>query len=63
MAAREAAPNLGLTLVEREARGSEELLRGLESMAQADAYLSIPGGYPTGFYDEINRLTIRKSTT
>jgi putative ABC transport system substrate-binding protein len=60
MAARQAAPNLGLTLVEREARGREELLRGLEAIAEADAYLSIPGGFPTGFYDEITRLTNSK---
>lgn len=25
-----------------------------------DAYLSIPGGFPTGFYDEITRLTNSK---
>jgi len=60
MAARQAAPSLGLTLVEREARGREELLRGLEAMAEADAYLSIPGGFATGFYDEITRLSNAK---
>jgi putative tryptophan/tyrosine transport system substrate-binding protein len=60
MAARQAAPNLGLTLIEREARGREELLRGLEALAETDAYLSIPGGFPTGFYDEITRLTNSK---
>ena len=32
MAARQAATNLGLTLVEREARQREELVRGLEAM-------------------------------
>ena len=58
MAARQAAPNLGITLVERQARGREELLRGLEVMA--DAYLSIPGGLATGFYEEITRLTNAK---
>jgi putative tryptophan/tyrosine transport system substrate-binding protein len=60
MAARQAAPNLGLTLVEREARGREELRRGLEAITEADAYLSIPGGFATGFYDEIIRLTNAK---
>jgi putative ABC transport system substrate-binding protein len=59
-AARQAALNLGLTLIEREARGREELLRGLEAIAQADAYLSIPGGIATGFYDEITRLSNTK---
>ncbi len=56
MAARQAAPTLGLTLVEREARSREEMLRALEALQQADAYLSIPGGFPTGHYDEIIRL-------
>jgi putative ABC transport system substrate-binding protein len=60
MAARQAAPTLGLTLIEREARGRDELRSALESMAKADAYLSIPGGIPTGFYDEINQMTISK---
>ena len=60
MAARQAAPSLGLTLIEREARGQEELRRGLEAIAEADAYLSIPGGFATGFYDEIVRLTNAK---
>ncbi len=55
-AARQAAPGLGITLIEREARGREELLQSLEAMAEADAYLSIPGGFPTGYYDEIIRL-------
>ena len=56
-AARLAAPNLGLTLVEREARGLDEFRRGMKSMDEADAYLSIPGGFPTGYYDEISRVT------
>ena len=60
MAARQAAPSLGLTLIEREARGREELRRGLEAITNADAYLSIPGGFATGFYDEIIRLTNAK---
>jgi putative ABC transport system substrate-binding protein len=57
MAARQAAPALGLTLIEREARGREEFRRGLQALAEADAYLSIPGGFPTGLNDEIIRLT------
>jgi putative ABC transport system substrate-binding protein len=55
MVARQAAPNLGLRLVEREARRPEELRRGLEALAEADAYLSVPGGVATGFYEEIIR--------
>lgn len=55
VAARRAATSLGLVLVEREARRREELLRALEAMSGADAFLSIPGGFPTGFYDELTR--------
>lgn len=60
MAARQAAPGLGLILIEREARGREDLLRGLEALAEADAYLSAPGGFATGFYEEIIRITNAK---
>jgi putative tryptophan/tyrosine transport system substrate-binding protein len=60
MAARQAAPALGLKLVEREARGAEELRRGLEAVGEADAYLSVPGGLATGFYEEIIRWTNAK---
>jgi putative ABC transport system substrate-binding protein len=60
MAAREVAPSMGLTLVERETRNREELLNALEALAEVDAYLSIPGGFPTGFYDQISRLTVTK---
>ena len=59
-AARLAAPNLALTLVEREARSLDEFRRGMKSMDEADAYLSIPGGFPTGYYDEIARTANSK---
>ena len=59
-AARGAAPGLGLTLVERESRNVEEFRRALKAMDEADAYLSVPGGFPTGHYDEITRLTNSK---
>ena len=59
-AARQAAPNLGLTLVEREARSLDEFRRGIKAMDEADAYLSIPGGFPTGYYDEITRMANSK---
>ena len=59
-AARQAAPNLGLTLVEREAHGLNEFRRGIKALDEADAYLSIPGGFPTGYYDEITRLSNAK---
>jgi len=60
MAARQAAPGLGLTLIEREARGPEELLRALETLDDTDAYLSIPGGFPTGSYGKITRAANAK---
>jgi putative ABC transport system substrate-binding protein len=47
-AAREAAPRLGLSLVEREVRTPEQIARGLEGLAEADALLEIPGGVPSG---------------
>ncbi len=59
-AARLAAPNLGLSLVEREARATDEFRRGIKALDEADAYLSIPGGFPTGSYVEITRLTNAK---
>ena len=55
-AAREVAPGVGVSLVEREARSREELLRALEAVEESDAYLSIPGGFPTGAYGEITSL-------
>ena len=60
MAAREAAPGIGVSLVEREARSREELLRALNAVEESDAYLSIPGGFPSSSYDEITRLTNSK---
>ena len=60
MAARQAAPGLGLTLVEREARSREDFVQGLQSMEGADAYLSVPGGLPTGFYREATRVANAK---
>jgi putative ABC transport system substrate-binding protein len=48
-------------LTEREARGAEELRRGLDALAEADAYLSVPGGFPTGSNEEIIRSSnVRK---
>jgi putative tryptophan/tyrosine transport system substrate-binding protein len=55
-AAREVAPKVGISLVEREARSREELLVALEAVEESDGYLSIPGGFPTGAYREITRL-------
>jgi putative tryptophan/tyrosine transport system substrate-binding protein len=56
-AGRLAAQNLGLTLNEREARTLDEFYRGLKALDHSDAYLSVPGGFPTGYYHEIIRST------
>jgi putative tryptophan/tyrosine transport system substrate-binding protein len=55
-AAREVAPRVGVSLVEREARSREELLVALEAVEESDGYLSMPGGFPTGAYSEITRI-------
>lgn len=52
-AAREAAPKLGIIIVDREVRSREEITRGLESLGEVDAFLGIPGGLPTGHYQGI----------
>ncbi|MBI2540523.1 MAG: ABC transporter substrate-binding protein [Deltaproteobacteria bacterium] len=52
-AAREAAPGLGVTLVERETRNKDDIKRGLGGLGEVDALLAIPGGLPTGHYQDI----------
>lgn len=54
-AAREAAARLGLVLVERQARSRDEIQQGLKALAEADAVLGIPGGMPSGHYEDIIR--------
>jgi len=51
--AKEVAPKLGLTLVVRETRSSQEVMQALKSLGDADALLGIPGGQPTAHYKEI----------
>jgi len=51
--AKEVAPKLGLTLVVRETRSSQEVMQALKSLGDADALLAIPGGQPTAHYKEI----------
>jgi putative ABC transport system substrate-binding protein len=60
IAAREAASQLGLTLVARETRSQEDLTRGLEALAEVEALLMVPGGLPTGQYVEIIRAAHAK---
>jgi putative ABC transport system substrate-binding protein len=58
--AREVAPALGVKLVEREARSREEITRALEALSRADTLLAIPGGFPSGHYEEMIRAANTK---
>jgi len=58
--ARQAAPKLGLTLVERETRSQDDIARGLKGLTEVEAFLVIPGGLPTGHYAEIIRAAHAK---
>jgi putative ABC transport system substrate-binding protein len=60
MAAREAAPKLGVTLVEREAKNREELTKVLGALNRADVLLAVPGGFPSGHYEEMIRVASAK---
>ena len=59
-AAREAAPKLGVTLVEREARSRDDVTKALEAIGQADALLAVPGGFPSGHYEDMIRAANAK---
>ena len=43
---REAAPKLGVTLLEREVRSQEDVTKALGALGRAQAFLAIPGGVP-----------------
>jgi putative tryptophan/tyrosine transport system substrate-binding protein len=59
-AAREAALQLGLTLVERETHSQDDMARGLAALAEVEALLVIPGGLPTRHYAEMIRAANTK---
>ncbi|HXV82221.1 MAG TPA: ABC transporter substrate-binding protein [Candidatus Binatia bacterium] len=59
-AAREVAPRLGIKLLDREVRTREEFTRALSTLGDADAFLGIPGGFPTAHYLEIIRAANSK---
>jgi putative ABC transport system substrate-binding protein len=59
-AARTAATTLGLTLVEREVRNAEEIVRGLNGLDEADGLLGIPGGVTSGYYETMIRAANAK---
>jgi len=52
-AARNAAPKLGMTLVEREARSNAGIASAREALGEVDALLVIPGGATSAHYREI----------
>ena len=54
-AAREAAPKLGLTLLEHETQSDADVSRGLDLMGVTDAILAIPGGITSAHYPTIIR--------
>jgi putative tryptophan/tyrosine transport system substrate-binding protein len=59
-AAREAAAQLEITVVEREARSQDEIRQGLAALDEADALLGIPGGLTSDFYEEMIRAAHAK---
>jgi putative ABC transport system substrate-binding protein len=59
-AAREAAPLLGIKLLDREIRTREEITRALSVLGEAEAFLGIPGGFPAAHYREIIRAANAK---
>jgi putative ABC transport system substrate-binding protein len=58
-AARQSAPQLGITLVERETRSREEVTAALADL-DGDALLAVPGGLATAYYAEIIQAANRK---
>lgn len=52
-AARQAAAQLTMTLVERQVRRAADVARVIEALAEADAMLAIPGGATSAHYQEI----------
>jgi putative tryptophan/tyrosine transport system substrate-binding protein len=54
-AARQAAQALGITLIDREIRSKQDITEALSAIGDAEAFLGIPGGFPTAHYQEIIR--------
>jgi putative ABC transport system substrate-binding protein len=59
-AAREAAPKLGMTLVEREARSTDDIVGALAALDETDAILAVPGGLTSAHFAEIIRVAHAK---
>jgi putative tryptophan/tyrosine transport system substrate-binding protein len=58
--AREAAPKLGLSLVEHEVTSRSDAIRGLDALDRAHAFLAIAGGAPSIAYAEIIAVATRR---
>jgi putative ABC transport system substrate-binding protein len=54
-AARLGAATLGTTLIERETRNDDDVVRGLQALTEADAVLAIPGGMTSAHFAAIIR--------
>jgi putative tryptophan/tyrosine transport system substrate-binding protein len=59
-AAREAAPKLGMALVEHEARGANDVTRASAVLDEVDAVMAIPGGLTSAHYQDIIRAAHSK---
>jgi putative ABC transport system substrate-binding protein len=59
-AARSAAVTLGITLVTREVRNGDEVMRALKALDEVDALLGIPGGVLSAHYEEMIRAANAK---
>jgi putative ABC transport system substrate-binding protein len=58
--ARDAAPKLGITLIERKIQSAKEITGALEGVGETDALLPIPGGLISGHYREMIRTANTK---
>jgi putative tryptophan/tyrosine transport system substrate-binding protein len=59
-AAREAAPKLGMALVEHEARSANDVTRASAVLNDVDAVMAIPGGLTSAHYQDIIRAAHSK---
>jgi putative tryptophan/tyrosine transport system substrate-binding protein len=59
-AARQAAGELGITLIDREIRSKQDITLALAAMGEAEAFLGIPGGFATAHSHEIIRTANTK---
>jgi putative ABC transport system substrate-binding protein len=58
--AREAAPKLGLALIEHEVTSRSEAIQGLDALGRVQAFLAIPGGATSSAYADIVDTATRR---